>query len=434
MSDQKQSDNDAKLGCLSLLAFIAFLAIIAGFIFSFANAVFIIFLIISFICLILGLIKPNWIGFNSRKQVSSILIPIVAFFFIFTGITAPDTDTQKVSTEPHTGQVDSTHETNYQHKDEHKKTHETTKSPQHQKKQQNKKQASVHKKKDGNKKSGTESSNKSHKTNTKKPSHKETVPADLIPVTVSKNVDGDTIHVNLHGRDEQIRMLLIDTPEDVHPSKPVEPFGRDAAAYAESKLPVGKKIYIKEGIEKRDKYGRLLAYVFITPKDMYNFDVVKEGYARVGYVYNDTTYLSKLRVAEDDAKVHHRRIWSIPGYVDAANDTYSLSIACDWAAKHRESTRGCSDHNPSSTAKSHSTGSESTATHHSSTHSSGSSKSSSSRSPNSSSHPAGCNIKGSVNHIYHVPGGAYYDRTTHVVQWFCSEAEAQKAGYRRSKR
>ncbi len=45
-----------------------------------------------------------------------------------------------------------------------------------------------------------------------------------------------------------------------------------------------------------------------------------------------------------------------------------------------------------------------------------------------------CNIKGSVNNIYHLPGGAYYERTKNVVSWFCSEKEAQDAGYRKSKR
>ncbi|WFA04208.1 hypothetical protein [Bacillus sp. HSf4] len=45
-----------------------------------------------------------------------------------------------------------------------------------------------------------------------------------------------------------------------------------------------------------------------------------------------------------------------------------------------------------------------------------------------------CKIKGSVNHIYHTPGSTYYNRTKNVVQWFCSEKEAQAAGYRPPKR
>lgn len=246
----------------------------------------------------------------------------------------------------------------------------------------------------------------------KKPDHKTAVPSDLVPAVVSKNVDGDTIHVNLRGKDEQIRMLLIDTPEDVHPSKPVEPYGREAASYAEKKLPVGKHIYIKEGIEKRDKYDRLLAYVFISPSDMYNYDVVKKGLARVGYVYNDTTYLSKLRAAQDYAKSHRLGIWSIPNYVDAAHDTYNLQIACDWAAKHHESTRGCSDSSSPKSTK----------------------KTTQSSSTSQSSHPKGCDIKGSSSHIYHVPGDPWYDRTTHVVKWFCSEKDAKKAGFRPPKK
>ena len=58
-------------------------------------------------------------------------------------------------------------------------------------------------------------------------------PKDLIPVTVAKETDGDTIHVTMpSGKDETIRMLLIDTPETHDARKPVEPFGPAASAFA----------------------------------------------------------------------------------------------------------------------------------------------------------------------------------------------------------
>jgi micrococcal nuclease len=141
----------------------------------------------------------------------------------------------------------------------------------------------------------------------------------LIAVVVTRNVDGDTIHVRMpNRREETIRMLLIDTPETVDPNDPVEPFGREASNFAKKKLPVGKKVYIEEGVHghERDKYGRLLAYVYITPTDMYNEDVVKCGLARVAYVYPpNTKHLNELLRDENYAKSHHLGIWSIPGYV-----------------------------------------------------------------------------------------------------------------------
>lgn len=169
------------------------------------------------------------------------------------------------------------------------------------------------------------------------------IPNGLIPVVVSKNTDGDTIHVTMpNGQDETIRMLLIDTPEDVDPEKPVEPFALQASAYARKVLPVGKQIYIQEGKPgyTTDKYGRLLAYVFITPHDMYNEDVVRIGLARVAYIYPpNTDYLSTLQADQSYAESHYLDIWSIPSYVTP--DGYSLSVACPWAAQHGYSTTGC---------------------------------------------------------------------------------------------
>ncbi|WP_067934464.1 thermonuclease family protein [Alicyclobacillus kakegawensis] len=179
------------------------------------------------------------------------------------------------------------------------------------------------------------------------------VPKELVPAVVSRDVDGDTIHVRLNGKDETVRMLLIDTPEDVDPVKPVEPYGQTAADYAKSRLPVGKHIYLQEGHKgyTRDKYGRLLAYVYITPHDMYNEDVVRKGYARVAYIYPpNTDHLSALESDQAYAKAHHLGIWSIKGYVTESG--YNLSIACSWAEAHHESTRGCSGQASSATASS----------------------------------------------------------------------------------
>lgn len=141
----------------------------------------------------------------------------------------------------------------------------------------------------------------------------------LMSVTVAKEVDGDTIHVTMPGgKDETIRMLLIDTPEDVKPSTPVEPFSLQAAAFTRKELPVGKHIFIEEGKPgyQRDKYGRLLAFVYVTPKDMYNEDVVRKGLARVGYIYPpNTQHLAALTADQTFARNHHLGIWTLPGYV-----------------------------------------------------------------------------------------------------------------------
>ncbi|WP_303799572.1 thermonuclease family protein [Alicyclobacillus macrosporangiidus] len=149
----------------------------------------------------------------------------------------------------------------------------------------------------------------------------------LVPVVVARNVDGDTIHVILpNGKETTVRMLLIDTPETVDPDKPVEPYGPQASAFAKQKLPVGKHVFLEEGVpgSQTDKYGRLLAYVYITPTDMYNEDVVRAGLARVAYVYEpNTQHLAALRRDEAYAKSQRLGIWSIPGYV--TDNGYNLA-------------------------------------------------------------------------------------------------------------
>jgi micrococcal nuclease len=151
----------------------------------------------------------------------------------------------------------------------------------------------------------------------------------LIPVVVAKEVDGDTIHVTMpDGSNKTIRMLLIDTPEDVKPNTPVEPFSLQAAAFAKTELPVGKHVLIEEGKPgyTLDKYGRLLAYVYVTRNDMYNEDVVRKGLARVAYIYApNTNHLSTLETDEAYAKSHKLGIWSLPGYVTSSG--YNLAQA-----------------------------------------------------------------------------------------------------------
>ena len=130
--------------------------------------------------------------------------------------------------------------------------------------------------------------------------------------TVTRVVDGDTIHVSLKGKDETIRMLLLDTPETVDPNKPVEPFGKDASNFAKQTLS-GKTVGIQVGSEPRDKYGRLLAYVWVGNKT-YQEMVLEKGLGRTAYLYNDTSMLDQFHKAQDIAKNQGMGVWSIPGY------------------------------------------------------------------------------------------------------------------------
>ncbi|CAM3089046.1 thermonuclease family protein [Sporolactobacillus spathodeae] len=140
----------------------------------------------------------------------------------------------------------------------------------------------------------------------------------LVDAVVTRSSDGDTFHASVNGRNETIRILLIDTPEDQKPGTPVEPFSREAAAYAARVMPAGAHIKLQLGKapDQRDHYGRLLAYVYEPDGTLYENDVVRRGLARIAYVYKpNTDHLTQLEQSQSYAESHHLKIWSIPGYV-----------------------------------------------------------------------------------------------------------------------
>lgn len=80
--------------------------------------------------------------------------------------------------------------------------------------------------------------------------------------TVIEHVDGDTLTVRVHGHRQDIRLIGVDTPETKHPRKPVECGGPEASAFTAAQFPLGTKVEIVRDVEARDRFGRLLAYVF----------------------------------------------------------------------------------------------------------------------------------------------------------------------------
>jgi micrococcal nuclease len=107
---------------------------------------------------------------------------------------------------------------------------------------------------------------------------------------VVRVVDGDTIVVEIDGQKEKVRLVGVDTPETVHPTKPVERFGKEASDFTHKQLD-GEKVYLvydqnNAGHKHRDRYGRLLAYVY-RERDNLDFcaELVKQGYAHAYLKY-----------------------------------------------------------------------------------------------------------------------------------------------------
>jgi endonuclease YncB( thermonuclease family) len=124
---------------------------------------------------------------------------------------------------------------------------------------------------------------------------------------VVRVVDGDTIVVNVGGREATVRYLLVNTPETVAPNTPVECYGREASA-ANKVLVEGKMVYLSKDISETDRFERLLRYVF-TLDGWVNAELVRGGYAQVATFPPDVKYERSLRELERQARDAKRGLW-----------------------------------------------------------------------------------------------------------------------------
>ena len=121
---------------------------------------------------------------------------------------------------------------------------------------------------------------------------------------VVKVVDGDTIE--LEGG-ETVRYIGIDTPETSPPLTPIECYGPQATEYNKSLLE-GKEVILKRVIKNRDKFGRILRYVYVD--DIFvNLNLVEEGYARNLQVLPNVSYSRQFEIAETKAQNNKKGIW-----------------------------------------------------------------------------------------------------------------------------
>ncbi|MCM3160191.1 thermonuclease family protein [Metabacillus litoralis] len=210
---------------------------------------------------------------------------------------------------------------------------------------------------------------------------------NLVSAKVVNVVDGDTLNVMISGKEETIRLLLVDTPETVHPTKPVQPFGLEASNYLKELLN-GKDVQVEVGIGERDKYGRLLGYVYID-KQMVNKLLLQKGLARVAYVFEpNTKYIDEFNSIQKQAQQNKVGIWSIENY--ATDEGFQTTL-----------NEEQNEINPNLQVNEE------------------------------------CTIKGNINSkgekIFHTEQSPSYELTKPEAM-FCTEDEARAAGYRAVKR
>lgn len=198
-------------------------------------------------------------------------------------------------------------------------------------------------------------------------------------VLVTRVIDGDTIEIE---GGQKVRYIGIDTPETVHPSKSVQCYGKEASAKNKSFVE-GKRVRLEKDISETDKYGRLLRYVYVPSTDsgqviFVNKVLVQEGYAFSSTYPPDLKYQDIFLTVEKEAQEASRGLWGSCGFIAGVKTTAPETD---------------------------------------------------------------CVIKGNISNsgekIYHLPGQRYYNKTviskSKSERWFCSEDEAKKAGWRKSK-
>ncbi|MBU6334390.1 MAG: thermonuclease family protein [Chloroflexi bacterium] len=136
-------------------------------------------------------------------------------------------------------------------------------------------------------------------------------PGDRVTGTVSRVIDGDTIDVAVGGDTVRIRLIGVDTPESVHPSKPVECYGREASAFLRE-LVQGRAVSLEidPSQDEVDRYGRWLRYIWLDGGTLVNREIIARGY---GFEYTFRTphaYRDEFRAAEAQARDAGLGMWA----------------------------------------------------------------------------------------------------------------------------
>jgi len=128
-----------------------------------------------------------------------------------------------------------------------------------------------------------------------------------VTVKVERVIDGDTFEIKLNGKKERVRMIGIDTPETKKPNTPVMFYGKEASDFTKKMLE-HKTVRLEWDVERRDRYQRLLAYVWIDG-EMFNRTLLREGYARLSTYPPNVTSLDRFKKDQEEARKKGKGVW-----------------------------------------------------------------------------------------------------------------------------
>lgn len=127
---------------------------------------------------------------------------------------------------------------------------------------------------------------------------------------VTEVFDGDTIQVNMNGKQEKIRLIGVDTPETHDPRKPVQCFGKAASEFTSQKL-LNQRVRLESDPQStnRDRYDRLLRYVYDSNGTLINQQLIADGYgfAYTGFPFSKSNDFTK---AQETARSQNKGLWA----------------------------------------------------------------------------------------------------------------------------
>lgn len=143
-------------------------------------------------------------------------------------------------------------------------------------------------------------------------------PNAIYQVSVQRVVDGDTVIVDFPtGERERVRLIGVNTPETVHPKKPVEYYGKEASDFTKREL-TGKRVWLQMDVQVRDRYQRALGYVWLeAPEEsenairrgMFNARLLLGGYGQVMTIQPNSRYAEMFVRFQREAREIRRGLW-----------------------------------------------------------------------------------------------------------------------------
>ena len=134
--------------------------------------------------------------------------------------------------------------------------------------------------------------------------------AALLDARVERVVDGDTLVARAGGQRFRVRLLGIDTPETKDPTRPAGCYGKEASGFTATLIPPGTEVRLVGDVEQRDRYGRLLAYVYRRADGMFvNAELLRRGYAQLLTVPPNVAHTDEFVAIARQAREGAQGLW-----------------------------------------------------------------------------------------------------------------------------